>query len=131
MSIFLAVLSLPPLRIPHIFLPQRVQAYKFLTPPHPTAFLGLRSLAPGSSGVLLRDTDCWPHPGVSDLLDDFPNGSTSKKSTCKAGDMGDAGSIPGLGRSPGVTTHSSIPAWEIPGTEEPGGLQSMGLQRVR
>ena len=29
-----------------------------------------------------------------------------------------------------MATHSSIPAWEIPGTEEPGGLQSMGLQRV-
>ena len=28
-------------------------------------------------------------------------------------------------------THSSILAWRIPGTEEPGGLQSMGLQRVR
>ena len=28
-------------------------------------------------------------------------------------------------------THSSILAWEIPWTEEPGGLQSMGLQRVR
>ena len=27
--------------------------------------------------------------------------------------------------------HSSILAWEIPGTEEPGGLQSMGLQRIR
>ena len=27
--------------------------------------------------------------------------------------------------------HSSILAWEIPWTEEPGGLQSMGLQRVR
>ena len=26
--------------------------------------------------------------------------------------------------------HSDIPAWEIPWTEEPGGLQSMGLQRV-
>ena len=26
----------------------------------------------------------------------------------------------------GMTTHSSIPAWEIPWTEEPGGLQSMG-----
>ena len=25
-------------------------------------------------------------------------------------------------------THSSIPTWEIPQTEEPGGLQSMGLQ---
>ena len=28
-------------------------------------------------------------------------------------------------------THSSILAWRIPGTEEPGGLQSMGIQRVR
>jgi len=26
-------------------------------------------------------------------------------------------------------THSSVLAWEIPGTEEPGGLQSMGLQK--
>ena len=40
---------------------------------------------------------------------------------------GDVGSIPGLGRSPGEGngTHCSILAWEIPGTEEPGGLQSM------
>ena len=30
-----------------------------------------------------------------------------------------------------MATHSSILAWEIPWTEEPGGLQSMGLQRVR
>ena len=29
-----------------------------------------------------------------------------------------------------MATHSSIPAWEIPWTEEPGGLQSMGWQRV-
>ena len=30
----------------------------------------------------------------------------------------------------GMTTHSSILAWRIPWTEEPGGLQSIGLQRV-
>ena len=30
----------------------------------------------------------------------------------------------------GMATHSSILAWEIPWTEEPGWLQSMGLQRV-
>ena len=30
-----------------------------------------------------------------------------------------------------MTTHSSILAWRIPWTEESGGLQSMGLQRVR
>ena len=30
----------------------------------------------------------------------------------------------------GMATHSSILAWIIPWTEQPGGLQSMGLQRV-
>ena len=30
-----------------------------------------------------------------------------------------------------MATHSNILAWEIPWIEEPGGLQSMGLQRVR
>ena len=30
-----------------------------------------------------------------------------------------------------MATHSSLLAWRIPWTEEPGGLQSMGLQRVR
>ena len=30
----------------------------------------------------------------------------------------------------GMATHSSILAWRIPWTEEPGGLQSMGSQRV-
>ena len=31
----------------------------------------------------------------------------------------------------GMASHSSILAWRIPWTEEPGGLESMGLQRVR
>ena len=43
--------------------------------------------------------------------------------------------IPSLGREDpleeGVATHCSVLAWGIPWTEEPGGLQSMGLQRVR
>ena len=30
----------------------------------------------------------------------------------------------------GTATHSSVLAWRIPWTEEPGGLQSVGLQRV-
>ena len=30
----------------------------------------------------------------------------------------------------GMATHSSIPTWESPWTEEPGRLQSMGTQRV-
>ena len=58
-----------------------------------------------------------------------PCGSVVKYPPAKAGD---AGSIPGLGRSPeeGMVTHSSVLAWTIPWTEEPGGLQSMGSLRV-
>ena len=53
-----------------------------------------------------------------------------KESACNAGDLG---LMPGLGRSleKGMATHSSILAWRIPWTAEPGGLQSMGSQRVR
>ena len=43
--------------------------------------------------------------------------------------------VPSLGQEDllekGMATHSSILAWEIPWTEEPGGLHSMGSQRVR
>ena len=58
-----------------------------------------------------------------------PGGSMVKNSPANAGD---ASSIPGLGRSQGeeMATHSSILAWEILWTEEPGGLQAMGSQRV-
>ena len=57
------------------------------------------------------------------------DGGDGKASAYNAGDPG---SIPGSGRSPGegMATHSSILPWEIPRTEEPGGLQSIGLQRV-
>ena len=50
-----------------------------------------------------------------------------------AGDTEDVGSISGSGRSleKKMATHSSILAQQIPWTEEPGRLQSMGLQRVR
>ena len=43
---------------------------------------------------------------------------------------GDTGSIPGLPLEEGMATQASILAWRIPRMEEPGGLQSMGLQRV-
>ena len=60
----------------------------------------------------------------------FPGGSHGKESAYNAGDPG---MIPELGRSPGEgnVTHSNILARRIPWTEEPGGLQSMGSQRVR
>ena len=53
---------------------------------------------------------------------------SDKESACNAGDMG---SIPGredpLEKE--MATHSSILDWEIPWTEEPSGLQSIGLQK--
>ena len=60
----------------------------------------------------------------------FPGGSVVKNLSANARD---AGSIPGSGRSPEkeMATHLRILAWEIPGTEEPGRLQYMWLQRVR
>ena len=75
------------------------------------------------------------------------NEKKKKESTCSAGDTGDVGSIPGSERSFGgghgnplqysclswedplekeMATHYSILDWEIPWTEQPGGLQSMG-----
>ena len=55
-----------------------------------------------------------------------------KNLSASAGDTGDAGLIPGLGRSPGEGNGNppQYLAWRIPWTEEPGGLQSMQSQRV-
>ena len=60
----------------------------------------------------------------------FPGGLDCKEFACNEGDLG---LTPELGRSleKGMATHSSILAWRIPQTEEPGGPQSMGSQRVR
>ena len=60
----------------------------------------------------------------------FPTGLESKESGCNAGDR-----VQSLGREDplekGMATHSCILAWRIPWSEEPGGLQAMGSQRVR
>ena len=58
----------------------------------------------------------------------FPDGSAVKNLPVNAGYMG---SIPGLGRSPGGGYGNPLKyvTWEIPWTEELGGLQSMGLQK--
>ena len=57
----------------------------------------------------------------------FPGGADSRESTCNARDLG---SIPGSGSSPGKGNGNPFqyPCLENPWTEEPGGLQSMGLQ---
>ena len=58
----------------------------------------------------------------------FLGGSDGKESACNAGELGSIhGKIP---LEKGVANHSSVLAWTFPWTEEPGGLQSMGLQRV-
>ena len=56
-----------------------------------------------------------------------------KNPTANAGDTRDGGLVPGLGRSPGGGHNNPLHflAWRIPWTEKPGGLQSIGLQRVR
>ena len=60
----------------------------------------------------------------------FSGSSAGKEFTCNMGDR-----VQSLGwedpLEKGTATHSSILAWRIPWTEEPGGLQSMGLQRIR
>ena len=69
-------------------------------------------LCRGHSGWVVLESGHWG----------FPDGSDGKESACNAGDPS---SIPGLGRSPGgegMATHSSILAWRIPWTVEPGRL---------
>ena len=55
-----------------------------------------------------------------------------KSPPANAGDVGDTGSIPGLGRSltEGMAIPSSILAWRILSTEEPDRLQPMGSHRI-
>ena len=61
----------------------------------------------------------------------FPRDSDGKESACKSEDLG---LVPGLGRSSGEghgnPLHEVFLPGESPWTEEPGGLQSMGLQGV-
>ena len=56
-----------------------------------------------------------------------------KNPPANAGDIRDSGSIPGLGRSPGGghATYSSVLAWRIPWTEEPGAVHRVAKRRTR
>ena len=60
----------------------------------------------------------------------FPGGSVVKNPPTNTGD-----SVRSLGREDPlkeeIATHSSILAWEVPLTEEPGGLQSMGITKCQ
>ena len=67
--------------------------------------------------LAVKSVTCW-----------LPRLLSGKESACQAGDVG---SIPGLGRSSGEGNDNLFQylAWEIPWTEEAGGLQSMGSQK--
>ena len=79
---------------------------------------------PGLERAVLRRAShhAWDSPGVSAV----------KSLPASAGAARDAGSVLGSGRSPagGNGYPLQFLAWRIPWTEEPGGLQSMGSQRV-
>ena len=94
--------------------------------------------------INIYDIKCYSPKSFSDIQQNFvqilyccnsskgfPGGSYSKESACN---MGHLGSIPGLGKFPWMRAWQPTPVFlpgEFPWTEEPGGLQSMGLQRVR
>ena len=61
------------------------------------------------------------------IIGDFPGGSDGKESACNAADLGLISDQEDA-LVKGMATHSGILAWRIPGTEEPGGLPSMGSQ---
>ena len=66
----------------------------------------------------------------SGLCMGFPSGSALKNLPASAGDLGSRSLGWEDALEKGMAIHSSILVWRIPWTEEPGGLQSMGSQRV-
>ena len=60
---------------------------------------------------------------------ELPCDSDSKEYTCNAGDLVQS-LDPEDSLEKGMATHSSILAWRVPWTEEPGRIQSMGSQRL-
>ena len=93
-------------------------------PPH-RSFWVSRGLGHAKTYSSRRKTSCC----ILNHLPGFPGGSNDEESACLMGDP-----VQALGREDPLeeemATHSSILAWRIPWAEEPGGLQSMGSQRV-
>ena len=88
----------------------------------------------GSKLPLFQSTKSFWIGAYSNNLRGFPGGSVIRNLPANARDSGDAGSIPGFKRSPEEGNGNPLQysclensTW----TEDPGGLQSMGLQRVR
>ena len=69
---------------------------------------------------------------LANLFKPLPGGASGKKPACQCWILKQRGFDPWVGKTleEGMANHFSILAWRISWTEEPGGLQSMGLQRV-
>ena len=86
---------------------------------------------PGLTGSVSSEKPLFSRE--ADVSMAFPGGSVVQDLVAKAGDAGDLRSIP-ESEDPleeETVTHSSTVAWRMPWMKEPGGLQSMGSQRVR
>ena len=98
----------------------------------PLGLTGLISLKSKGLSRVFSSTTIWKHQffgAQPSFTLSFPDGSDGKEYACNVGDQ-----VRSLGREDplekGMAIHSSILAWRIPWTEEPGGLKSIGLQRV-
>ena len=89
-------------------------------------FLGV-----GEGGTLGLVWPTKPKDAISQQMSFKWDGSVGKKSACNAVDAEDSGSIPGSRRFPGKGNGNPLQysCWKIPWTEEPGRLQSIGLQK--
>ena len=107
----------------HCSFPLSFKEGRLRNPSEQTGTIGLCRTFSSTPGLF----HLW-HTLPPSLVWGFPGDSAVEILPANAGDTGP---IPGLGRSPEkeMAAHSSILAWEMPRTEEPGGLQSMGLQK--
>ena len=129
LSCFLSLLEQTILLHQYIELRTQMLAYVWEPPPH------VRIVTDIFQDLLTRKpltSPCrWRNRASARISNrpSFPGGSAVENPPASAGD---AGSIPGSGRSleDGMATHSSMLAWRMSWTEEPGRLQSMGSQRV-
>ena len=88
---------------------------------------GQRSLAGGPWGH--KELDRTEQLSLS--LDLHPRGASGQEPTCRRlKEMQVLSLNQEYALEEGMATHSSILAWRIPWTEEPGGLRSMGLQKL-
>ena len=94
------------------------------------SLLALRRYSMNVSFLFLPELPPKRGTGLYKGREGFPGGASGKEPACQSRRHR---FDPWVRKSPleGMATHSSILAWKIPWTEEPGGLQSLGWQRVR